>query len=94
VGDQRTAMRGLGAKRRSALMTRPAKRACENRVRDREFAVAGAADDRAEKADELPLLTRKRVQRLRHVEAERLGGCRWTCPNQPDSFVILRANDD
>src|SRR5262249_50697232 len=30
---------------RSALMTRPAKQACENRVRDRKFCCAGVADD-------------------------------------------------
>src|SRR6266481_3726209 len=35
VGDQRAAVRGLGAKRRSPIMTRPAKQAYENRVRDR-----------------------------------------------------------
>src|SRR5262249_46473179 len=34
VGDQRAAVRGLWAKLRSTLMTRPAKQACENRVRD------------------------------------------------------------
>jgi hypothetical protein len=39
-------VRGLGAKRRSPLLTRPAKQACENRVRDRDFVVARAADDR------------------------------------------------
>jgi hypothetical protein len=39
VGDQRAAVRGLGAKRRSPLMNRAAKQA------DRGLVVAGAVDD-------------------------------------------------
>jgi hypothetical protein len=45
VGNQRATVRGLRAKRRSPLMTRPAKQALENRVRDRELCCAGVAND-------------------------------------------------